>query len=100
MREGDYAGRYGGEEVLVVLADADGCAADRILELHHTVRGAPYPSDDKVLRLTCSIGVAWAAHGDDWKSLLTRADAALYQAKRDGRDRIVEGARSGKTVPG
>ena len=93
MREGDYAGRYGGEEILAVLVDSDGGAADRILELHHTVRGAPYSSDDKVLRLTSSIGVAWAAHGDDWKSLLGRADAALYKAKREGRDRIVEGPR-------
>ena len=100
MREGDYAGRYGGEEILVVLVDHHGGAADRILEMHHTVRGAPYPSDDKVLRLTSSIGVAWAAHGDDWKSLLGRADAALYKAKRDGRDRIVEGPRREGTVRG
>ncbi len=98
LREGECAGRYGGEEFLLVLDDADGGAADRILDLHHMIRGAPYPSEDKVLRLTCSVGIAWATPGDDWKSLLGRADAALYRAKRDGRDRIAEGSAPGKAA--
>ncbi len=98
LREGDCAGRYGGEEILLVLSDEDGGGADRILDLHHMVRGSPFPSKREILRITCSIGVAWAVHGDSWESLLGRADNALYDAKRGGRDRIVECPRTGQSI--
>jgi len=45
-------------------------------------------------KLTISIGVAqFGADGETPETLLARADAALYQAKRDGRDRVVRSAR-------
>ncbi len=90
MRDGDYAGRYGGEEFILVLDDADGRGAERILGFHRLVRDSPFPAVDAVVSLTCSIGLAWAAPGDDWTSLIGRADAALYEAKASGRDKIVE----------
>ena len=86
--KGEYAGRCGGEEILLVMLDADGCAAERVLKLHlairhHTLRvpGSPIPSRARS---------AWAGDGDSWESLAGRADAALYQARRDGRDRVAE----------
>ena len=90
LREREYAGRYGGEEILVVLDDADGQGADRILGLHQSIRRAPFFVDNTEIPVTCSIGLTWAGVGDDWKSLIRRADAALYEAKISGRDRVEE----------
>ncbi len=99
LRDGEYAGRFGGEEVLLVLGDHDGRGADRVLDLHHVIRGSPFPANGKALRITCSVGIAWAVHGDNWESLLGRADDALYGAKHGGRDRVVEGPRTRQTAP-
>ncbi len=90
MRDRDYAGRYGGEEFILVLDDVDGRGAERILGFHRLVRDSPFRAVEAVVSLTCSIGLAWAAPGDDWTSLIGRADAALYEAKASGRDQIVE----------
>ncbi len=93
VRVGEYAGRYGGEEILLVLDDSDGRGAERVLDLHHAVRGESFSAAGKELRVTCSVGMAWAMRGDDWESLIGRADQALYEAKEAGRDRVVERAR-------
>ena len=90
LRGGEYAGRYGGEEMLLVLSDADGGAAERILDLHLAIRQDTFRVANGAVRVTCSIGVAWAGPGDDWESLVGRADAALYEAKGTGRDRVIE----------
>ncbi len=90
LRDREYAGRYGGEELLVVLDDADGRGAARILALLQSVRGAPFHLTHTAITVTCSIGVAWAGRGDDWESLIGRADLALYEAKTTGRDKVVE----------
>ena len=92
-RDGEYAGRYGGEEILLVLADADGHAAERILKLHLAIRHDTFRVTGGLIPVTCSIGVAWAGDGDSWESLIGRADAALYEAKHGGRDRVVENQR-------
>ena len=93
VRVGEYAGRYGGEEILLVLDDSDGRGDARVLDLHHAVRGESFSAAGKELRVTCSVGMAWAMRGDDWESLIGRADQALYEAKDAGRDRVVERAR-------
>ena len=91
--DGECAGRYGGEEILLVLNDADGRGAERILHLLHTVRGTPFNAAGELIRVTCSIGVAWAVSGDDWEFIIGRADDALYEAKSSGRDRVAERRR-------
>ena len=90
---GECAGRYGGEEILLVLDDHDGRGAERVLQLLHTIRGTPFNAAGAAIRVTCSIGLAWATPGDDWESLVGRADEALYEAKAAGRDRVVEKGR-------
>ena len=90
---GDYAGRYGGEELLLVLSDTDDRGAARVLKLHHLLRGTSFAAAGNAIRLTCSIGVAWARRGDDWESLIGRADKALYEAKETGRDQVIENRR-------
>ena len=92
LRDGEFAGRYGGEEMLIILDDRDGCGAERALRYHQVVRQAPFHARGVSVPVTCSVGLAWAAPGDDWEALVGRADAALYEAKRLGRDRVVESA--------
>ena len=91
MLHGDEcAGRFGGEEFILVLDDRDGRGAERILVLHQMLRQNPFHLSSVSLSVTCSIGLAWAGPGDDWTSLIGRADAALYEAKSSGRDRVIE----------
>ena len=85
----DYAGRYGGEEILIVL---DGYGPSTITRMH-SLSGAIceqlFLVGDEMISVTCSIGVTQALPHDNWKSLIGRADSALYKAKAQGRNRIV-----------
>jgi diguanylate cyclase (GGDEF)-like protein len=90
LRTTDYVGRIGGEEFVCVLPEAgaeEACAcAERVREAFAdlAIPGAPHE-----LRCTVSIGIA-VFHGEgDWDALLREADAALYEAKTGGRNRVV-----------
>ncbi len=98
VREGEHAGRYGGEEILLLLDDSDGSGAERVLDLHRAIRHDTFKAAGTSIHVTCSIGVAWAAAGDDWESLVGRADDALYEAKSGGRDRVVESRRTDPAI--
>ncbi|MGC8872851.1 MAG: diguanylate cyclase [Chloroflexia bacterium] len=89
-REYDVAGRYGGEEFVVVLPGAGEDEAREVAERIRTgVKEAPSPGLEGV-PITVSIGVAlFPTHGDSPDALIAAADTALYQAKALGRDRIV-----------
>lgn len=90
IRETDLAGRYGGEEFFILLPEIDLktaiLSADRI---RIAVAQRPFSlSDGNSLTVTCSIGIAmYQPEQDDLDKLLLRADQALYQAKRQGRNR-------------
>jgi len=91
IRSGDYVGRIGGEEFLVVMPGATPDSAMMVgerLRLSISLSGLRHASGDAV---TASIGAAAAAIGDTPETLVARADRALYEAKRGGRNRIVEG---------
>lgn len=83
-------GRMGGEEFLIVLpacgADAAFALAERLRALVAGARFDGFANDERV---TISLGVSEGLPGDDVEALLRRADAALYRAKGDGRDRAV-----------
>jgi len=90
LRQYDVAGRYGGEEFLVVLPDAGfeqtKAVAERVWSL---VRDEPFQVNGQELRVTISLGISCKNEKDkDLESVLKRADDALYQAKHEGRDRI------------
>jgi diguanylate cyclase (GGDEF)-like protein len=93
-RAGEVAGRYGGEEFILILPGADADIARRTAErLAELVREAhiPHRSSGASDRVTISQGVLTVApDGDiDPINLIDAADAALYQAKAEGRNRIV-----------
>jgi diguanylate cyclase (GGDEF)-like protein len=86
--------RYGGEELLVVLPAQDLDSATIAVQRMRTAIEAlaiPHPGIEPVGVVTVSAGVAErrANEGGDAEELLHRADAALYNAKRAGRNRVV-----------
>jgi diguanylate cyclase (GGDEF)-like protein len=95
VRDVDVAGRWGGEEFILVLpgTDADGAVrlAGRIRALLEdrtlvTPEGVP-------VRITASLGVAAYENGGSAEELVAAADAALYEAKRAGKNRVAQAPR-------
>ena len=94
VRDEDALGRLGGEEFAITLPETGEVAAHALADrLRRTVRQLSFEGRDGSFRVTVSMGVAAARPGE--RSLtapLKRADAALYQAKAEGRDRVVREA--------
>lgn len=91
-RAGDIACRYGGEEFVLILPDASLDNARRraaqIMEAARNLR--VFHRDQALDPITLSLGVAaFPEHGRSGEALLRTADAALYQAKAAGRDRVI-----------
>jgi diguanylate cyclase (GGDEF)-like protein len=91
LREVDRVGRFGGEEFVVMLPGSKLEQAQGVAErLRDAVGRNELASVVPPIRLSISIGVAeWIAEDLAASGLLMRADAALYLAKRTGRDRVV-----------
>jgi len=99
LREYDGVGRYGGEEFLLVMPGCDlATTVRRANVIRELISGTPIRTPLRTTTVTASMGVAVAEPLANAESLLRRADLALYQAKRNGRDRVEEttGARSGE----
>lgn len=90
LREADLAGRIGGEEFLMVLPETDLGGGRMFAErLRKAVAAMPVLLPTGPLEFTCSMGVAERLGSDQEPGqLLARADAALYQAKAEGRNRV------------
>jgi diguanylate cyclase (GGDEF)-like protein len=89
VRRSDTLGRIGGEEFAVCmprisLRDAKGIAE----RLRRAVAAQPFDTQSGPLAVTVSIGVSAFKRGDTLKSLIERADARMYAAKKAGRDRV------------
>jgi len=91
IRHPDMAGRYGGEEFLILLPNSNSnAAAEQAARLCKQVRETAIEIEDHVLNITISIGIAQFRNGEDtWETLLNRADTAMYEAKNNGRDRWI-----------
>jgi len=93
VRSFDMVARLGGEEFLVVLADA---SPEIVVGVSERLRGAtaeaafPLMSAGRAINVTVSVGAAMASSpGESAAALVKRADEALYQAKRQGKNRVI-----------
>jgi diguanylate cyclase (GGDEF)-like protein len=90
LRMSDVIGRYGGEEFVVILSSADTSVAQTIAQrIRERVEKLEVEGFGEPIRLTCSIGVATSDSLHVWgEALVASADAAVYVAKRAGRNQI------------
>ncbi|MEX2486453.1 MAG: diguanylate cyclase [Nitriliruptoraceae bacterium] len=87
-RAADLVGRWGGEEFVVIAPDTPIDDAVTLAErCRRALAASPIPPLTRAV--TASVGVAEARADDDVRSLVHRADAAMYRAKQRGRDRVV-----------
>ncbi len=94
LRNSDVKCRYGGEEFLVLLPDTPLAGAVHVAEsLRREIGLISVPWDSESVSTTASFGVALSLQGElDSRALISRADTALYQAKREGRNRVCLGS--------
>ena len=87
MRDYDLISRWGGEEFVALLPDTDLETARLIAErLREQIAATDLP---EIGQVTCSFGVVERRNNENGDSLINRADAALYQAKDAGRNRVI-----------
>jgi diguanylate cyclase (GGDEF)-like protein len=91
LRDSDLAFRIGGEEFMAWLPNTDATLALQVAErMANIVRERKIQFAGQTIQCTASIGVAqWQAGDSHWERTFSRADSALYQAKAQGRDRVV-----------
>ncbi len=87
LRDEDTVSRLGGDEFVLILPGADANGATTVAEKLLELIPLPHLVGDKTLATTCSIGIAiYPKDGHDMDALYHNADAAMYRAKREGRN--------------
>jgi diguanylate cyclase (GGDEF)-like protein len=101
LRASDIRSRWGGEEFLVVLPESTIERASSAAEsLRQRIAATTVRDGTHTVRVTTSIGITLARPGEtDIPRLLSRADTALYQAKSEGRNRVMIAMGDQKTIP-
>lgn len=90
MRASDTVGRLGGDEFMAILPQTALDGALAVSEMMRQSLSEPYALEGATAHVGVSFGVAmFPAHGDEPEVLLTAADSALYEAKRQGKGRVV-----------
>ena len=90
LRPTDAVARYGGEEFLIILPDTGlEEAMETITRLQRELTKQFFLHDNKRLLITFSAGVALRAHEENPEEVIGRADSAMYQAKKAGKNRVV-----------
>ncbi|MBK1659747.1 GGDEF domain-containing protein [Paracraurococcus ruber] len=94
LKDPQACGRFGGEEFVVLLPGLESEAAARVADgLRQAVAAQQYSvraTGGVVGPVTLSAGIATRLPGEAWSALVARADSALYRAKQDGRNRVVQ----------
>lgn len=98
LRSYDKLGRFGGEEFLVIASGVNADVNNLFERLCRAVADNPISTTAGNVSITISIGVKIMQENESMDQLLTAADAALYQAKREGRNRVC--MDNGKSVKG
>jgi diguanylate cyclase (GGDEF)-like protein len=92
-RDSDSVFRFGGEEFLILLPKTSMSEAIKLAEkIRSTITNSPTLADKLIIEVTVSAGVSqWDSQEKNIENALKRADDALYQAKKQGRDRVIAG---------
>ena len=90
IRESDYVGRYGGEEFMIILTEANKENANKIAErIRQNIESNYIYYKNNKLKITISIGIStYPEDGNDEEEIIKAADKALYTAKKKGRNRV------------
>jgi diguanylate cyclase (GGDEF)-like protein len=101
IRVTDVAARYAGDEFVLLLPETDLAGALRVAEkLRVDISRLALSNDGSLIRTSASIGlVTYPEDGRTWSELIRRADLAMYEAKRRGRDQIVHYAHQPAVAP-
>ncbi len=90
IRETDFIGRYGGEEIATLLVGSPLTDARKVAEeMRHAIETSGFHSGGRSVRVTVSCGISEFRSGDTPDQVFERADAALYQAKAEGKNRCI-----------
>ncbi|MCV2402501.1 GGDEF domain-containing protein [Marinomonas sp. C2222] len=90
--KGDSVGRYGGEEFLIILSDVTAEQAENIAnKILETLESAPFLFKDNSITITATVGICCSEVGQlsAPETLINHADTALYQGKKEGRNRVI-----------
>jgi len=101
VRATDVAARYAGDEFVLLLPETDTPGALRVAEkIRVDISRVALPHNGSLIRTSASIGlVSYPEDGRTWAELMRRADLAMYEAKRRGRDQIVHFAHEEQAAP-
>ncbi len=89
IRKSDICGRFGGEEFVIILPNTKISGAMKLAErLRKEIENHPFTFGEKQIKVTVSIGITSVGINDSYESLLSRADEALYEAKKKGRNKV------------
>ncbi|WP_394128746.1 diguanylate cyclase domain-containing protein [Shewanella maritima] len=90
LRESEFVARYGGEEFVLLLPEVDEAHISLLLNrVREKIRNIPFKFKNQRITVTLSIGAAQIMENETVEEAFERADAALYKAKNQGRDRVV-----------
>jgi diguanylate cyclase (GGDEF)-like protein len=96
-RSSDVVSRWGGEEFFCIFPETNTHQGRLVAErVRRSIAETPFSTSAGPLHLTVSVGICRLSPGDNARSLVHRADQALYTAKRRGRDRVMAAAGTGK----
>jgi diguanylate cyclase (GGDEF)-like protein len=99
LRDSDFVVRYGGEEFLFILSNASYDIVQSVAErIRKNVEEHVFKYKDKEIRVTVSIGIAKNGKTQEASDTVSAADAALYRAKKNGRNRIETSRSTIKTT--
>ncbi len=90
LRLGDIIGRWGGEEFVIALVGAPQKVAEAVAEkLRSFIAQVEFPVDGETIRLTASFGIVQYSNERSLMELIEKADKAMYQAKQEGKNRVI-----------